>query len=72
MIIQTGMRADINHRKIKITRKDGSFFPVLVLSPKSPSSDGLGILWLHGGGYMFGMKEMVFIFEESCRRIKDK
>ena len=33
----------------------------LVLSPEEPVSDPPGILWIHGGGYITGMKEMVYM-----------
>ena len=52
---------EINHQKIKITGENGNSFSALVLSPKVPSPDVPGILWLHGGGYMLGMKEMVYM-----------
>lgn len=35
--------------------------PALVLSPKESAGLGTGILWIHGGGYILGMKEMVYI-----------
>ena len=49
---------DISVRKIYIPSEKIKI-PALVLSPKV--SDGLatGVLWIHGGGYIFGMKEMV-------------
>lgn len=49
----------IHCRKIRIPRKNGSSFPALVLTPKTLSCNAPGILWIHGGGYMTGMKEMV-------------
>ena len=39
----------------------GRSVPALVLTPKSPRSDAPGVLWIHGGGYLTGMKEMVFM-----------
>lgn len=33
--------------------------PALVLSPRETPVHATGILWLHGGGYIAGMKEMV-------------
>ena len=33
--------------------------PALVLSPKEKAASAPGILWIHGGGYIAGMKEMV-------------
>ena len=32
---------------------------MLVLSPKTETVHAPGILWIHGGGYIYGMKEMV-------------
>ena len=49
---------DIAIRKIKI-EAHGRKIPALVLSPKSKAEDPPGILWIHGGGYVLGMKEMV-------------
>ena len=33
----------------------------LVLKPTKPRADAPGVLWIHGGGYATGMKEMVFM-----------
>lgn len=49
----------VNCSKIRIPRKNGGTFPALVVSPKEPQADAPGVLWLHGGGYLAGMKEMV-------------
>ena len=49
---------DILVRKLRIPRAGGSV-PALLLSPKEAVSETTGILWLHGGGYFAGMKEMV-------------
>ncbi len=49
---------DIAIRKIKI-EAHGRKIPTLVLSPKSKAEDPPGILWIHGGGYVLGMKEMI-------------
>ena len=49
---------DILVRKLRIPREGGSI-PTLLLSPKTPPRDAAGVLWLHGGGYFAGMKEMV-------------
>ena len=35
--------------------------PALVLSPEERSAPAAGVLWIHGGGYISGMKEMVYI-----------
>lgn len=47
---------DINVRTIRIGR-----MKALVLSPKEGAENAPGLLWLHGGGYFLGMKEMVFM-----------
>lgn len=47
---------DIRVEKIKVGR-----VPVLVLRPAERRECGIGILWIHGGGYITGMKEMVYM-----------
>ena len=49
---------DICVKKIKIATKDRQI-PALVLSPKKKPEHATGVLWIHGGGYIAGMKEMV-------------
>lgn len=55
------MRPDkeINCISVRIPRKDGKIIPALVLLPKVRRRNAPGILWVHGGGYIAGMKEMV-------------
>ena len=50
---------DVNCTKIHIPRRDGKYIPTLVVSSKVRSKNVPGILWIHGGGYMTGMKEMI-------------
>ena len=54
------MRPDpaIRVRRLRIPTAQGSI-PALVLFPKAAPENAPGILWLHGGGYVAGMKEMV-------------
>ena len=54
------MRPDpaIRVRRLRIPTAQGSI-PALVLSPKAAPENAPGLLWLHGGGYVAGMKEMV-------------
>ena len=54
------MRPDpaIRVRRLRIPTAQGSI-PALGLSPKAAPENAPGILWLHGGGYVAGMKEMV-------------
>lgn len=51
---------DILVSTIRIPTASGSI-PALVLSPKAGAQNAAGILWIHGGGYIAGMKEMVHI-----------
>ena len=54
------MRPDplVRVRALRIPTPGGSI-PALLLSPRSPAENATGVLWLHGGGYIAGMKEMV-------------
>ena len=49
---------DIAVRKVRIP-VDGGSIAALVLAPKGGAQGATGVLWLHGGGYIVGMKEMV-------------
>ena len=42
-------------RKINIS---GMNIPILILRPEKPKKNVPGMLWLHGGGYFLGMKEV--------------
>lgn len=44
--------------KIKIPSKERKI-PALVLYPRQRPAQATGVLWIHGGGYITGMKEMV-------------
>ena len=35
--------------------------PLLILHPQHPKRNAPGVLWIHGGGYILGMKEMVYM-----------
>ena len=50
----------IRVQKIYIT-SGARHIPALVLSPEALSAPATGVLWIHGGGYISGMKEMVYI-----------
>ncbi len=50
---------DICVRKITIPSGGRRQIPALVLSPKELPVMATGVLWIHGGGYIAGMKEMV-------------
>ena len=49
---------DVRVRKIRIPTPHGSI-PALILSPRTAPTAATGVLWIHGGGYISGMKEMV-------------
>ena len=34
---------------------------VIVMSPEQRTKDSPGVLWIHGGGYISGLKEMVYV-----------
>lgn len=49
---------EISVSTIRIPTVGGSI-PALVLAPKAGAENAAGVLWIHGGGYIAGMKEMV-------------
>ena len=49
---------EISVSTIRIPTASGSI-PALVLAPKTGAENAAGVLWIHGGGYIAGMKEMV-------------
>lgn len=49
---------NVRVQKITITER-GRRIRALVLSPKITPTKATGVLWIHGGGYILGMKEMV-------------
>lgn len=51
---------DVNAQIIHI-RSNGHRMPLLIVSPKDGKPDSPGVLWIHGGGYILGMKEMVYM-----------
>lgn len=46
--------------KIKIHGKNGNI-PALVVHKEGVTEPAPGVLWIHGGGYATGMKEMLYI-----------
>ena len=50
---------DVKCTRISIPCRGGRHMSALVVAPKIPTKNAPGILWIHGGGYMTGMKEMV-------------
>jgi len=54
---------------IRVRKAKAGRVPLLILEPKEPRRDGPGVLWIHGGGYMTGMKEMAYMSRAAdlCR-----
>ena len=48
---------NVTHVSVKWNRHK---IPCIILSPKGQTGELPGVLWIHGGGYLSGMKEMVF------------
>ena len=46
---------------IKVEKTKIGHVPVLILRPKDKAPARVGLLWIHGGGYILGMKEMVYM-----------
>lgn len=51
---------DVLVRTLRVPTAHGSV-PALLLSPRTAQGNATGVLWLHGGGYAVGMKEMVYM-----------
>ena len=51
--------ADVTARNVYVPREDGTNLRLLVLS-RGEQVAATGVLWLHGGGYVTGMPEMVY------------
>lgn len=60
-IMRLTPKSDIDVKKVFI-RVKGRRVPLLILRPKNPvcPKKKAGVLWIHGGGYLTGMKEMVY------------
>ena len=48
-------------REIKAAKRKVGAVPTLVLRPAKTAPIRVGVLWIHGGGYMTGSKEMVYM-----------
>lgn len=56
----------IRSKRISI-KVDGLRVPLLILKPLNEPQNAPGVLWIHGGGYMTGMKEMAYIGRAADR-----
>lgn len=52
---------NLNCEKIRIRRSDGTSFRVCIMRGKKTEGKTVGILWLHGGGYVLGAPEMAIM-----------
>ena len=48
--------SDVRTEKVNIGK-----VPAIVVKPVHPVKNAPGVLWIHGGGYITGMKEMVYM-----------
>ncbi len=48
-------------KEIAVKKKRIDGVPILILSPTGTSRADIAVLWIHGGGYFLGMKEMVYM-----------
>lgn len=46
-------------KDIRTEKASADGVPLLILRPKKQKEPGPAVLWIHGGGYILGMKEMV-------------
>jgi len=49
------------HKQTIYIKVDGRLVSMLLLTPLSGAENAPGVLWIHGGGYATGMKEMAFM-----------
>ena len=56
MKIQLTPDHDLTVQKVRMGR-----VPTLILRPANKTPINVGLLWIHGGGYITGMKEMVYM-----------
>lgn len=56
MIYKLTPDKDVRVEKVRIGR-----VPTLIIRPKKVPLTDVGVLWIHGGGYMLGMKETVYM-----------
>ena len=49
------------NREIRAENRRIETVPTLILRPKKGQTSDVGLLWIHGGGYILGMKEMAYM-----------
>lgn len=48
-------------KDLQVHKAKTGHVPLLILHLKKPKKNAPGVLWIHGGGYILGMKEMVYM-----------
>lgn len=48
-------------RHVRVKRIRIGRMPAIIVMPKHHRKDAPGVVWIHGGGYILGMKEMVYM-----------
>ena len=48
-------------RALRVEKARLNDVPALVLRPADREPVGIGLMWIHGGGFITGMKEMVYM-----------
>ena len=61
MYISLDKPEDVNAEIIRIRTVGKRSVPVIVITPQEAKANAPAVLWLHGGGYFSGLKEMVYM-----------
>ena len=61
MYISLDKPEDVNAEILRIKTVGKRSVPVIVITPQEPKANAPAVLWLHGGGYFAGLKEMVYM-----------
>ena len=61
MYISLDKPEDVNAEILRIKTVGKRSVPVIVITPQEPKANAPAVLWLHGGGYFTGLKEMVYM-----------
>ena len=61
MYISLEKPEDVNAEIVRIKTSDKKSIPVIIVTPQERREGAPAVLWIHGGGYFSGMKEMVYM-----------
>ena len=48
-------------KSVTVIKAKAGRVPLLIVQPKEKRENAPGVLWIHGGGYFLGMKEMIYM-----------